>query len=154
MKIQRPRKHPRFFHLLFAYFEERTVSVTEIELVLPIARNEWLRPEIEAKLQSLDPANPLHAELHRLVTWSLELLEAVDCQRYRVPPDWHEMDPWLRRALAYFVKTHDAIPDHFADGFDDDHREFKALEEKLGGLLAHFEVWRRKHPRPKTRNDS
>ena len=149
MHVKRPRKNSRIFHRLFAYFEERTVSVIEIELVLPIARNEWLRPEIDAKLASLDLSNPIHAELYRLVTLSHDLLETVDQGRYRTGPDWPDLDPWLRRALAYFVKANDAIPDHFADGFDDDHREFKRLETKLGGMLDHFAVWRRRHPRPR-----
>ena len=145
MQPKRPRKNPRLFHLLFAYFEERTVPVNAIELLLPIARNDWLRPEIAAKLASLDLTNPVHAELHRLVTLSHDLLEAVDQGRYRTGPDWPELDPWLRRALAYLVKTHDAIPDHFEDGYDDDHREFKNLEAKLGGLLDHFQIWQRRH---------
>lgn len=136
-----PRKSSRLFGFLFAYFEERTVGVTEIELLLPTHRNEWLRPEIEEKLARLDLANPVHVELDRLVRLSLALLEAVDRGAYRKPRGWARMDPWLRRALAYFVKTYDAIPDHFADGFDDDHREFRELEERLAGTLLHFEVW-------------
>ena len=137
------------FHRLFAYFEERTVSVIETERVLPIARNPWLRPGIDAKLTSLDLANPIHAELYRLVTLSHALLETVDQGRYRIGPDWPDLDPWLRRASAYFVKANDAIPDHFADGFDDHHRESKPLETQLGGMLDPFSVWRRRHPRPR-----
>jgi hypothetical protein len=55
----------------------------------------------------------------------------------------------FHRLFAYFVKADDAVPDHFADGFDDDHREFKQLETKLGGVLDLFSVWRRRHPRPR-----
>ncbi len=146
VKPKLPRKNSRMFHLLFAYFEERTVSVMEIELVLPTARNDWLKPDIDRKLKRLDPKNPIHAELSRLVPISHDLLEAVDRGLYRTGPDWPELEPWLRRSLSYFVKGHDAIPGHFEDGFDDDHREFKVLEKKLGGLLDHFRVWQRRHP--------
>ena len=55
----------------------------------------------------------------------------------------------FHRLFAYFVKADDAIPDHFADGFDDDHHEFKQLETQLGEMLDHFSVWRRRHPRPR-----
>jgi hypothetical protein len=100
-----------------------------------------LRPEIEEKLARLDPSLPVHTELSRLVRLSLALLEAVDRGTYRKPRGWSRVDPWLRRALAYFVKTHDAIPDHLEDGFDDDHREFRELETRLAGTLLHFEAW-------------
>ena len=42
---------------------------------------------------------------------------------------------------AFFVKNHDAIPGPFADGFDDDHREFTGIRERLAGTLDHFELW-------------
>jgi hypothetical protein len=135
------RKTPKLFGFLLSYFEERIVCVKAVELLMPTHRNRWLRPEIDEKLALLDPGNPVHAELDRLVRLSLALVEAVDNGVYRKPRGWREMEPWLRRALAYFVKTHDSIPDHYEDGFDDDHREFRSLEDRLAGTLVHFEAW-------------
>lgn len=128
-----------------AYFEERVVHQRELDLLEAFHRNNWLRPEVEAKLATLDLSLPAHKDLHRLVSLSLALMEAVDAHRYKPPPHWKELEPWLHRALAYFVNHRDAIPDHFEDGLDDDHREFRQLEERLGGMLDHFEVWQKRH---------
>ncbi|MBK9139864.1 MAG: hypothetical protein IPM17_14030 [Verrucomicrobia bacterium] len=136
-----PRKTPRLFQFALEYFEQRIVCLRAVELLLPSHRNKWLRPEVESKLACLDLTIPLHAELDRLVRLSLALLEAVDAGTYRKPRNWAELDPWLRRALAYFVKSEDAIPDHHEDGFEDDHREFRQLEKRLAGTLIHFEAW-------------
>ena len=57
--------------LLLAYFEVRTVSDCEVDLVRPTHDNGWLRPQIEAKLARLHPACPDHRELRRLVSVSL-----------------------------------------------------------------------------------
>jgi hypothetical protein len=146
-----PRKTPRIFQFALEYFEQRIVCLKSIELLLPTHRNRWLRPEVEAKLACLDLRNPLHAELDRLVRLSLALLEAVDAGAYRPPRNWAELDPWLRRALAYFVKSQDAIPDHYEDGFEDDHREFRQLEERLAGTLIHFDVWQQHRQRQQAR---
>jgi hypothetical protein len=125
---------------LLAYFEVRTVSTREIELVRPTHRNGWLRPEIEAKLASLHPECPDHQELRRLVLLSLDLLTAVDHGTFDPGPAWAQVEPRLLRALAYFVRDGDAIPDHLPHGFDDDMREFQELAEKASVLLAAFEV--------------
>src|SRR4051794_27290653 len=63
---------------LLAYFEVRTVSEREVDLVRPTHENGWLRPQIEAKLARLHPTCPDHRELRRLVSVSLDLLSAVD----------------------------------------------------------------------------
>jgi hypothetical protein len=128
-----------------AYFEERIVSARELDLLVPMHRNRWLRPQIEAKMAGLNPADPIQHELGRLVSLCLDLLEAVDAGVYRKPSHWAQIEPWLRRSLAYFVNQHDAIPDHFEDGFEDDHREFRQLADRLGLLLIHFEGWRKRH---------
>lgn len=145
------RKIPKLLGFLLSYFEERIVCVKAVELLLPTHRNKWLQPEVEEKLALLDPDNAVHSELARLVRLSLALVEAVDNGTYRKPRGWARMEPWLRRALAYFVKTHDSIPDHYEDGFDDDHREFRSLEDRLAGTLAHFEAWHR-HRQVKAEN--
>ena len=133
-----------FLDLLAAWFERREVRSREIDLVLPTHRNKWLRPEIEAKLQQLNLNDPIHRELHHLVGLSLELFEAVDAGKYKPANDWSEIEPRLKRALAYFVKAGDAIPDHEPTGFDDDHREFRDLAQRAELLLAHFEAHRRR----------
>ncbi|MCC7376775.1 MAG: hypothetical protein IT581_19100 [Verrucomicrobiales bacterium] len=138
------RKNPRLFGFVFAWLEEREVCAKAIDLVLPTHRNGWLKPEVQTKLSTLNLDHPVQADLHRRVSQALALLEAVEAGTYRAPDDWHEMQPWLARALAYFVKNGDAIPDHFEDGFEDDHREFVEMGEKLGVLLDHFEAWQRK----------
>jgi len=132
------------FDLLAARFERREVHSDELDLVLPTHRNKWLRPEIEAKLQQLNLNDPIHRELHHLVRLSLDLFEAVDGGKYRPGKDWTEIEPRLKRALAYFVKSVDAIPDHEPTGFDDDHREFRDLAQRAELLLAHFEAHRRR----------
>jgi hypothetical protein len=131
------------FDLLFALFESREVDAKEIDLLLPTHRNDWLRPQVIAKLQQLHLEDQVHRELHRLVNLSLDLLEATDTGRYRPARDWQEIEPRLKRALAYFVKGGDAIPDHLPTGFDDDHREFRDLARRAELLLAHFEAFRR-----------
>ncbi|MCC6234696.1 MAG: hypothetical protein IT580_18785 [Verrucomicrobiales bacterium] len=135
------RQNPKLLGFLFAWLEERVVCAKAIDLVIPTLRNRWLRPEVEAKLASLDLSLPLHVDLHRRVTLVMEMLEAIETGKYRTLDNWSEMEPWLHRAIAYFVKAGDAIPDHFEDGLEDDHREFVALGEKLGGMLEHFEAW-------------
>jgi hypothetical protein len=125
-------------------FEKREMHNHEIDLVLPTHRNKWLRPEIEAKLQQLNLNDPIHRELHHLVGLSLDLFDAVDADKYRPGKDWPEIEPRLKRALAYFVRSGDAIPDHEPTGFDDDHREFRDLAQRAELLLAHFEAHRRR----------
>jgi hypothetical protein len=125
---------------LLAYFEVRTVCAREIDLVRPTHNNGWLRPQIEAKLDRLHPHCPDHCELRRLVTLSLDLLSAVDNGRFNPGPDWPQVEPRLLRALAYFVREGDAIPDHLPHGFDDDMREFEALAERAGALFGLFET--------------
>jgi hypothetical protein len=113
----------------------------EISLLVPTQRNDWLRPQVQSKLDQLNPADPVHIVLHHLASLSLDLFEAVDNGWY-VPADktkWKQIRPILIRALAYFVKTSDAIPDHLPKGFDDDHREFKQLAEEACFFLLHFE---------------
>ncbi len=144
MKSKRQsRKHPEMFGFLVAWLEERTVCLKSIDLVLPVHRNNWLRPQVEEKLASLDLKKPLEADLHYRVTQALELFEAVHSRHYRPPKEWNELEPWLCRAMAYFVQSGDAIPDHFEDGYEDDHREFVALGTRLGALLDHFDAWNR-----------
>ena len=132
------------FDLLAACFERRQVHSHEVDLVLPTHRNKWLRPQIEAKLQQLNLNDAIHRELYHLVGLSLELFEAVDAGKYRPGKDWPEIEPRLKRALAYFVRTGDAIPDHEPTGFDDDHREFRDLAQRAELLLAHFEAHHRR----------
>ncbi len=128
------------FDWLAACFETRVVDPQEIDLVWPTHRNKWLRPEVEEKLKQLNLNDPIHRELHHLVTLSLDLFDAVDAGRYQPGKDWPEIEPRLKRALAYFVKSSDAIPDHEPTGFDDDHREFRDLAQRAELLLAHFEA--------------
>lgn len=135
------RKNSRLFGFVFAWLEERRVCARAIDLVLPTHRNNWLRPDVDAKLATLDLSHPVQADLHRRVTLAMALFEAVDAGEYRAPEGWSELEPWLARALAYFVQNTDAIPDHFEDGYEDDHREFVELGERLGGLLDHFALW-------------
>lgn len=137
------RKTPELFGFVVAWLEDRQVSDQEIDLVLPTHRNGWLRPQIEEKLRTLDLGQPIQADLHRRVTQSLLLFEAIDSQRFQAPRDWAVLEPWVKRALAYFVRTGDSIPDHFEDGFEDDHREFVSLGNRLGALLDKFDHWRR-----------
>jgi hypothetical protein len=132
------------FDWLTACFETREVDPQEIDLVWPTHRNKWLRPEVEAKLKQLNLNDPIHRELHHLVSLSLDLFDAVDAGRYQPGKDWPEIEPRLKRALAYFVKSGDAIPDHEPTGFDDDHREFRDLAQRAELLLAHFEAHRRR----------
>lgn len=142
------RKHPEIFGFLVAWLEERPVSQQEIDLLLPTHRNGWLRPQIEPKLAYLDLTRPLEADLHHRVVQALELFEAIHSRQFPAPTDWDVLEPWLQRALAYFVKCGDAIPDHFADGYEDDHREFAEMAKRLGVVLDRFELWRR-HQRPR-----
>lgn len=143
------RKNPESFGFLFAWLEERTVGSREIDLLLPIHQNDWLRPQVLEKMATLNLDDPIQADLHRRVEQALALFEAVHDGRYRPPKNWEELEPWLSRALAYFIKAGDAIPDHFADGFEDDHREFVEMGRRLGALLDHFEAWHRHFGRPK-----
>ena len=137
------RKHPAVFGFFVAWLEKRSVCEQTLDLVRPTHLNQWLRPEVEAKLTELDLGKPVHADLHRRVRLALDLYEAVQRGAYGKPRGWREVEPRLGRALSYFVKTHEAIPDHFEDGFDDDHREFVDLGDRLGVLMDHFEVWQR-----------
>jgi hypothetical protein len=125
---------------LLAYFEVRTVTTLEVDLVRPTHENGWLRPQIEAKLAQLHPTCPDHCELRRLVTLSLDLLTAVDEGRFVPGQAWAHVEPRLLRALAYFVQEADAIPDHLPQGYDDDMREFRQLAQSAGDLFAVFEV--------------
>ncbi len=151
--MKRSPKNPKpvvkrtVFDLLAACFERRELHPHELDLVLPTHRNKWLRPEIEAKLLQLNQNDPIHRELHHLVTLSLDLFEAVDAGKYKPGKDWPEIEPRLKRALAYFVRTGDAIPDHEPTGFDDDHREFRDLAQRAELMLAHFEARRRQDGR-------
>ncbi len=125
---------------VLAYFEVRHVSTREIELIRPTHDNGWLRPQIEAKLARLHPECPEHRELARLVRLSMDLLVAVDEGRFKPGASWSEIEPWLLRALAYFISEKDAIPDHLPAGFDDDMREFQTLSERAGELFGLFET--------------
>jgi len=129
---------------VLAYFEVRSVTPREIELVRPTHDNGWLRPEIEAKLARLHPGCPDHLGLGRLVRMSLDLLEAVDAGRFDPGPAWPQTEPRLLRALAYFVREGDAIPDHLPHGFDDDRREFSELAEDAGVVFSAFEAWQKR----------
>jgi hypothetical protein len=122
-----------------AHFEVRKVCAREVALIKPTHRNGWLRPQIEAKLSRLHPECPDHRELRRLVNLSIDLLEAVDEDRFDPGPDWPAVEARLLRALAYLLSEDDAIPDHLPDGFDDDMREFQSLANHAGALLAAFE---------------
>lgn len=135
------RKYPGFLTPLVAWVERRDVDEAALDLFRPMHRNRWLRPQIEAKLKTLDLTQPLHGELFLRVKQSLELFEAIDAGTYPRPNDWEVLEPWLQRALAYFISHEDAIPDHFADGFEDDHREFNDLANRLGPVLDHFAAW-------------
>jgi hypothetical protein len=130
----------RFLIEVLAFFEVRSVTRREIDLLRPTHENGWLRPEIEGKLARLHPTCPDHRELRRLVRLSLDLLEAVDEGRFDPGPAWAQIEPRLLRALAYFVREGDAIPDHLPHGFDDDQREFAELAEQAGVVLTIFEV--------------
>jgi hypothetical protein len=132
---------------VLAYFEVRTVTSDEIDLVRPTHENGWLRPEIEAKLARLHPACPDHRELGRLVRLSLDLLEAVEQGRFDPGPSWSQVERRLLRALAYFVREGDAIPDHLPHGFDDDMREFAGLAEQAGVVLGGFEARQKREMR-------
>jgi hypothetical protein len=138
---------------LLAYFEVRTVHPREIDLVRPTHENGWLRPQIEAKLAQLHPSCPDHRELNRLVRLSLELLTAVDENRFNPGPGWTQVEPRLLRALAYFIREGDAIPDHLPHGYDDDMREFSQLAQRAGELFSLFETlqtsWARPQDRPR-----
>ena len=136
----------RFLIEVLAYFEVRSVTPREIELLRPTHENGWLRPEIEAKLARLHPTCPDHRELRRLVRLSLDLLEAVEGGRFDPGPAWSQIEPRLLRALAYFVREGDAIPDHLPHGFDDDLREFAELAEQAGVLLTTFEARHQRQP--------
>jgi hypothetical protein len=125
---------------LLAYFEVRTVTARELDLVRPTHENGWLRPQIEAKLERLHPTCPDHRELRHLVTLSLELLTAADSGRFKPGPGWEQVEPRLLRALAYFVREGDAIPDHLPHGFDDDMREFRELAERASEVFTVFEA--------------
>lgn len=123
-----------------AYFEVRTVTARELDLLRPTHENGWLRPQIEAKLERLHPTCPDHRELRRLVTLSLELLTAVDSGLFNPGPAWPQVEPRLLRALAYFIREGDAIPDHLPHGFDDDMREFRELAERASEVFVVFEA--------------
>ncbi|MFO1499104.1 MAG: hypothetical protein U1G07_12040 [Verrucomicrobiota bacterium] len=123
-----------------AFFEVRSVSIREIDLLRPTHENGWLRPEIEEKLAQLHPTCPDHLQLRRLVTLSLDLLSSVDAGHFNPGPAWPRVEPRLLRALAYFVRGVDAIPDHLPHGFDDDMREFQELADRASGLFDMFEA--------------
>jgi hypothetical protein len=127
---------------LLAFFEVRNVPAREIDLVRPTHRNGWLRAEIEAKLEKLHPTCPDHQELRRLVLLCLDLLTAVDHKQFDPGPDWAQVEPRLLRALAYFVRAGDAIPDHLPHGFDDDMREFRGFAKKASSVFSRFELAR------------
>jgi hypothetical protein len=143
----------RIFADLVAFFEIRTVSAREIDLLKPTHENGWLRPQIEAKLARLHPTCPDHQELRRLVTLAFELLTAVAEGRFHPGPSWPEIEPRLLRALAYLVREGDAIPDHLPEGFDDDMREFRSLAERATDLFGAFEGFAlvEKHRQPSSR---
>ncbi len=138
---RRDTKLGRCLAELLAYFEVRTVTVQEIELIRPTHDNGWLRPQVEAKLASLHPQCPDHRKLRRLAVLSLDLLTAIDEGRFNPGPSWPEIEPRLLRALAYFVRENDAIPDHLPEGFDDDMREFESLAERAEELFGRFECF-------------
>lgn len=140
LRSSRRRKTPEVLSFLVARFEERHVRQEDVDLVLPTHRNGWLRPQIEGKLSTLDRSDPVQADLYRRVLIALELFEAVHSKTFDPPREWPELEPWIKRALAYFLSHSDSIPDHFADGFEDDHREFLQLGERLGVLLDAFEA--------------
>jgi hypothetical protein len=124
---------------VLAFFEVRTVTAREIDLVRPTDENGWLRPQIEAKLARLNPDCPDHRELRRLATLSLDLLTAVSEKRFDPGTGWGELEPRLLRALAYLVREGDAIPDHLPGGFDDDMREFQALAMRADTVFTVFQ---------------
>lgn len=130
----------QFLASVLSYFEVRSVTASEIALVRPTHDNGWLRPEIEAKLARLHPECPDHQELARLVRLSLDLLEAVDEGRFDPGRMWPKVEPSLLRALAYFVREGDAIPDHLPHGFDDDMREFAEMARGADAILHTFEA--------------
>ncbi len=142
-----------FIDLLTSLFESREVHHKEIDLLQATYRNDWLRPEVEAKLTQLNLHDPIHRELDHLVRLCLELFSAVEKGKYRPGKDWAEIEPRLKRALAYFVRGKDAIPDHEPTGFDDDHREFRELAKRAELLLAHFEAHHKMH-KGRRQNDS
>jgi hypothetical protein len=129
---------------VLAFFERRAVTAGEIDLLRPSLENGWLKLEIEAKLGRLRSDCPDHAELKRLVSASVGLLEAVDTGRFDPGAYWVEIEPRLLRALAYFVREGDAIPDHLPGGFDDDMREFAELAEHADAVFALFEASERR----------
>ncbi len=100
-----------------------------------------MRPQVEVKLASLHPQCPDHRELRRLLALSLDLLTAIDADHFNPGPTWPDIEPHLLRALAYFVRENDAIPDHLPEGFDNDMREFEALAERAEDLFGPFEYF-------------
>ena len=64
----------------------------------------------------------------------------MDGKQFDPGPAWPSIEPQLLRALAYFVREGDAIPDHLPHGYDDDMREFRLLGERASQLFDVFEA--------------
>jgi hypothetical protein len=123
-------------------FETREVGVTEIEIIPVLHRQGWLRPELEKRFLTLNPANPTHQAFLRLVNDALDLLAAVDRNDFVPGPGWPDLARRLCRALAYLLRGEDVIPDHLPGGLTDDQRELEDWQRRAEAELLRFEAWR------------
>ncbi len=126
--------------------EVRRVSDRDLMVVDAMHDNGWLRSEVEARLALLPAGDPRAAEFARLARDCVDLFAAVDSGRFHPSPEWRRLEGPLYKALAYFLRGADAIPDDQPGGLNDDFREFREFSEGAAGLLLEFEVWRARNP--------
>lgn len=121
--------------------ERRRVTADDLLVVQAMQRAGWLHQEMENRLASLDPRHPLVGELSRLCRDCVGLLKAVEDGGFNPGPDWPGVEARLVKALAYFLRGLDAIPDDEPGGLHDDLREFREFSERAAELLLRYEAW-------------
>lgn len=122
--------------------EVRKVTDQDLLVIDAMHDNGWLRSEVEARLTQLNPADPQSVEFARIARDCVDLFAALDSGRFTPSPEWRSLEGPLYKALAYFLRGADAIPDDQPGGLADDFREFQEFGERAATLLIEFEVWR------------
>ena len=121
--------------------ELRRVTVDDLRVVQAMQQAGWLHQEVENRLAALPAQHPLAGELGRLCRDCVGLLRAVHDGRFDPGPEWPGVEARLVKALAYFLRGLDAIPDEEPGGLHDDLREFREFTERAAGLLLRYEAW-------------
>lgn len=121
--------------------ERRRVTADDLLVIQAMHRAGWLHQEVENRLAVLDAHHPSAQELGRLCRDCVGLLRAVQEGWFDPGPEWPGIEARLVKALAYFLRGLDAIPDHEPGGLQDDLREFREFAERAADLLTQYEAW-------------